>query len=105
MRRAFGVAAAAALLLGPATSARSSDPIIGGEPAEVGELPWQVSIQEAHESGPDAHRCGGSIYAAIWIVTAAHCVDDVASSQQGGGRRHLSHGERLGSDRAARAAA
>ncbi|XP_034516051.1 serine protease 55 isoform X1 [Ailuropoda melanoleuca] len=42
--------------------------IIGGMEAEVGEFPWQVSIQARNE-----HFCGGSIINKWWIVTAAHC--------------------------------
>ncbi|XP_004766118.1 serine protease 55 isoform X2 [Mustela putorius furo] len=43
--------------------------IIGGMEAEVGEFPWQVSIQARNE-----HFCGGSIINKWWIVTAAHCL-------------------------------
>ncbi|XP_025318712.2 serine protease 55 isoform X1 [Canis lupus dingo] len=43
--------------------------IIGGMEAEVGEFPWQVSIQARNE-----HFCGGAIINKWWIVTAAHCL-------------------------------
>ncbi|XP_031218412.1 serine protease 55 isoform X2 [Mastomys coucha] len=42
--------------------------IIGGQEAEVGEFPWQVSIQES-----DHHFCSGSILSKWWILTVAHC--------------------------------
>uniref|UniRef100_A0A8C5NX23 Serine protease 55 n=1 Tax=Jaculus jaculus TaxID=51337 RepID=A0A8C5NX23_JACJA len=42
--------------------------IIGGLEAEVGEFPWQVSIQVNN-----VHLCGGAILSAWWILTAAHC--------------------------------
>ncbi|XP_051016998.1 serine protease 55 [Acomys russatus] len=42
--------------------------IIGGQEAEVGEFPWQVSIQEKN-----SHFCGGSILSQWWILTVAHC--------------------------------
>ncbi|XP_062069145.1 serine protease 55 [Lepus europaeus] len=42
--------------------------IIAGTEAEVGEFPWQVSIQSG------THYCGGSILSSQWILTAAHCV-------------------------------
>ncbi|ERE90205.1 serine protease 55 [Cricetulus griseus] len=42
--------------------------IIGGQEAEVGEFPWQVSIQEKGH-----HFCGGSIISEWWILTVAHC--------------------------------
>ncbi|XP_021059775.1 serine protease 55 [Mus pahari] len=41
--------------------------IIGGQEAELGEFPWQVSIQE------NDHFCGGSILSEWWILTVAHC--------------------------------
>uniref|UniRef100_UPI004038F6D6 serine protease 55 n=1 Tax=Callospermophilus lateralis TaxID=76772 RepID=UPI004038F6D6 len=43
--------------------------IVGGLEAEVGEFPWQVSIQATNQ-----HFCGGSILNSWWILTAAHCV-------------------------------
>ncbi|XP_057576619.1 serine protease 55, partial [Hippopotamus amphibius kiboko] len=43
--------------------------IIGGMEAEVGEFPWQVSIQARNE-----HFCGGAIINEWWIISAAHCV-------------------------------
>ncbi|XP_059129471.1 serine protease 55 isoform X1 [Peromyscus eremicus] len=42
--------------------------IIGGQEAEVGEFPWQVSIREMRQ-----HLCGGSIISEWWILTVAHC--------------------------------
>ncbi len=49
--------------------------IIGGTPAADKELPWQVSLGVSWIADPyEAHFCGGTIYAAQWIVTAGHCV-------------------------------
>lgn len=42
--------------------------ITGGEPAEVIDFPWQVSI--FHQG---KHLCGGSILSEWWILTASHC--------------------------------
>lgn len=54
---------------------RHKDRIKGGVATTVAEYPWQVSLGVAWiEDGFRAHFCGGSIYAASWIVTAAHCV-------------------------------
>ncbi|CAH1374098.1 unnamed protein product [Tenebrio molitor] len=43
--------------------------IIGGTPAHVYKLPYQVSLQ--NEEG---HMCGGSIIHKSYILTAAHCL-------------------------------
>ncbi|XP_022265642.1 serine protease 52-like isoform X4 [Canis lupus baileyi] len=42
--------------------------ITGGEPADLNDFPWQVSILYNRR-----HLCGGSILSQWWILTAAHC--------------------------------
>ncbi|XP_022375408.1 serine protease 52-like [Enhydra lutris kenyoni] len=42
--------------------------IVGGEPADITDFPWQVSILHRRR-----HICGGSILSRWWILTAAHC--------------------------------
>ncbi len=50
--------------------------IVGGAPVNIGEFPWQVSLQEHPVFGAEPfHFCGGSILNEFWILTAAHCVD------------------------------
>ncbi|XP_026172563.1 ST14 transmembrane serine protease matriptase a [Mastacembelus armatus] len=46
--------------------------IVGGQDAEVGDFPWQVSLH-AKNFG---HVCGASLISPQWLVTAAHCVQD-----------------------------
>ncbi|KAL0972693.1 hypothetical protein UPYG_G00193570 [Umbra pygmaea] len=51
--------------------------IVGGQNADVGEFPWQVSLHIKNMG----HVCGGSIINQQWLVTAAHCVQDDAKTK------------------------
>ncbi|XP_078741698.1 LOW QUALITY PROTEIN: transmembrane protease serine 2-like, partial [Lampetra fluviatilis] len=50
--------------------------IVGGVNSALGRWPWQVSL---HYRG--SHACGGSVVAPGWLVTAAHCVNQVGHDQ------------------------
>ncbi|XP_072747493.1 chymotrypsin-2-like [Anoplolepis gracilipes] len=45
--------------------------IVNGEDARVGEIPYQVSLQQKYDS---FHFCGGSVLSTYYVITAAHCV-------------------------------
>lgn len=49
--------------------------IVGGEAVSIGLFPWQISLQRR-----GSHSCGGSIYSAQIIITAAHCLQSVSAS-------------------------
>ncbi|CAL8093660.1 unnamed protein product [Orchesella dallaii] len=46
--------------------------ILGGRPALRGEFPYAVALLKNN-----AQYCSGSIVASRWILTAAHCVNDI----------------------------
>ncbi|XP_049957861.1 trypsin-7-like [Schistocerca serialis cubense] len=49
--------------------------IVGGEPVDISQFPWQISLQ-VYES----HQCGGSIISSTWVLTAAHCLDRLSAN-------------------------
>ena len=59
-------------LQGPA-SAEDADTemIVGGTVAPEGKYPWQVRLYTSMDD--DKGRCGGTIVADQWVLTAAHC--------------------------------
>ncbi|GAB3489003.1 S1 family peptidase [Amycolatopsis cihanbeyliensis] len=69
--RTVGVltAVVALLVTGVQQAAAVRPAIIGGVDADQ-EYPFMVSLQ----SSSGMHRCGGSLVAPAWVVTAAHCV-------------------------------
>ncbi|XP_043285567.1 transmembrane protease serine 9-like [Venturia canescens] len=58
----------------------NSGRIVGGEDAEPGEFPYQVSLQWSQSSSQEGrHFCGGCILSENYIVTAGHCALAVPS--------------------------
>uniref|UniRef100_A0A1I8GFW1 Peptidase S1 domain-containing protein n=1 Tax=Macrostomum lignano TaxID=282301 RepID=A0A1I8GFW1_9PLAT len=53
--------------------------IVGGKEAVKNSWPWMVSLRLF-----GGHFCGGSIYNANWIITAAHCVENYMSPSMWG---------------------
>ncbi|XP_039483476.1 trypsin delta [Drosophila santomea] len=49
--------------------------IVGGTATTISSFPWQISLQRS-----GSHSCGGSVYSANIIVTAAHCLQSVSAS-------------------------
>uniref|UniRef100_A0A1A9WAU4 Peptidase S1 domain-containing protein n=1 Tax=Glossina brevipalpis TaxID=37001 RepID=A0A1A9WAU4_9MUSC len=51
------------------TNASSATRVVGGEIAEEGQFPYQISMRRN-----GLHYCGGSILTKNFVLTAAHCV-------------------------------
>ncbi|XP_018573076.1 trypsin beta [Anoplophora glabripennis] len=50
--------------------------IVGGKNASILDYPYQVSVKKSN-----SHICGGSIFHTLYILTAAHCVENGVASQ------------------------
>ncbi|XP_072481134.1 plasma kallikrein isoform X2 [Notamacropus eugenii] len=51
--------------------------VVGGTRSAPGEWPWQASLQVKLRT--QSHMCGGSVIGNQWVITAAHCFDDLPS--------------------------
>jgi len=78
MTRMFALVACCLLALGlfcgleRLARADDNEMIVGGTAAPEGKYPWQVRIFASMDD--DKGRCGGTIIAPQWVLTAAHCV-------------------------------
>ncbi|XP_058061500.1 CLIP domain-containing serine protease B4-like [Anopheles bellator] len=57
-----------------------SDRIIGGERAKIDEFPWTALIQHRRNNGDLKFHCGGSLISNRYVLTAAHCINNIARS-------------------------
>ncbi len=66
---------------GAAPAQAQSPDIVGGREAAPGAWPWQVALV-VHTSSQayNGFFCGGSLIAPEWVLTAAHCLEDLDAS-------------------------
>ena len=66
-----GSALTAAILLTLASLTQTRAQVVGGQPIDISEAPWQVEL--VVEANGKSEICGGSLIAPRWVLTAAHC--------------------------------
>ncbi|XP_041642482.1 elastase 3 like [Cheilinus undulatus] len=62
--------------------------VVNGEDATPHSWPWQISLQYERD-GEWRHTCGGSLIAANWVMTAAHCINSQLSYRVFVGKHNL----------------
>ncbi len=81
----------------PTTTTEVEAKIVGGTAAAPGKDPWQVALVLKNKASVfDGQFCGGANIGGGWVLTAAHCVDEIpqeamavysgSTSLRGGGR-------------------
>lgn len=49
--------------------------VVGGQKADLGEAPFQISLIRNYYGIIKSHMCGGSLITPNSVLTAAHCTD------------------------------
>jgi len=55
--------------------------IVGGHEATPGDWPWMTALVYRGSDAYSGQFCGGALIAPQWVVTAAHCVEDIRPGQ------------------------
>jgi secreted trypsin-like serine protease len=72
----------ATMLAGDPVAAAPPGEVVGGQPADPGEYPYQVGLLRHNEPNRfQAQFCGGSLISRDTVLTAAHCVEDLRAPQ------------------------
>ena len=77
-RMLAGLLAGLTLAFPTVASADVPTRVVGGSQASAGEFPYYALLQIEYEDG-SLGRCGGSLIAARYVLTAAHCFDHLGS--------------------------
>ena len=73
--------AAASGQAAPAPAPSDDTEIVGGQPADPGEYPFQVALlQRGISNRYQAQFCGGSLISPDTVLTAAHCLVDIRAA-------------------------
>ncbi len=78
--------------------------VVGGSVVAASNYPWMTALVNADDQDAStAQFCGGSLIAPDWVLTAAHCLEDMQAADTdvllGQSDLNQNNGERIGVDR------